>query len=131
MATKPVEGVAFEVHVKGVATGKTWDGKFRAKALLTFREQMASDRLKREYTGPDCIDGDILAQATIISELAFRLTETPEWWRESKGGLDLSDSNVLTEVYKAAKQVEDDHLKSLTSDGEKAKESVAKNLKLE
>ena len=124
MATKPVEGVAFEVHVKGISTGKTWDGKFRAKALLTFREQMMADKMRREFTGSDVQDADILAQATIISELAFRLTEAPEWWKESKGGLDLSDPNVLTEVFKSAKKVEDDHVKALEVDGEAARETL-------
>jgi hypothetical protein len=124
MATKPVEGEAFEVHVKGVATGKTWDGKFRAKPLLTFREQMLADKMRREFTGTDVQDPDIVAQATIISELAFRLTEVPEWWRSNGGGLDLSDPNVLTEVYREAKKVEEDHAKSLTAEGEAARQSI-------
>jgi len=124
MATKPVEGVAFEVHVKGAATGKTWDGKFRAKPLMTFREQMLADKMRREFTGSDVQDPDIAAQAQIISELAFRLTETPEWWKESKGGLDLSDPNVLTEVYDAAKKVEVAHVKALEAEGETARADI-------
>jgi hypothetical protein len=124
MATKPVDGVAFEVHVKGVATGKTWDGKFRAKALLTFREQMLADKMRREFAGTDVQDPDIAAQAQIISELVFRLTEAPEWWKETKGGLDLSDPNVLTEVYNAAKKVESDHVKALDVEGEAARTEV-------
>jgi hypothetical protein len=128
MATKPVEGTAFEVHVKGVATGKTWDGTFRAKPLLTFREQMTADKMQRELVGPDATNADVISQAIIISELQFRLTETPEWWKENGNGLNLSDPNLLEEVYKAARKVSEDYFSTLNGDAEKAREPVKEAL---
>jgi hypothetical protein len=128
MATKPVDGVAFEVHAVGNITGKVWDGTFRAKSVLSFREQMLSDKMRREFTGPDVQDPDIMAQAIILSELYYRLTDAPEWWRANSNGMDLADPNVLKEVFEAAKKVESDYLDKVKADGEKARGEVKAEL---
>jgi hypothetical protein len=127
MATK-VEGEPFEIHVVGNVTGKTWDGKFRAKAVLTFREQMQADKMRREFTGPDVTDPDIAAQAIILSDLFYRLTDAPEWWRANANGMDLSDPNVLKEVFEGAKKVESDYLEKVKAEAEKARGVVTAEL---
>jgi len=123
MATAPpAEGIAFEVHVRGNVTGKTWDGAFRAKPLLSFREQLNVDKLRRELVGPDQAGAapEMFSTAVVLSELAFRLTDVPEWWKESKGGLDLCDPNVVEQVYKKTKAIETEHLKKVEAEGEDA-----------
>lgn len=129
MATKPLEGVAFEVHEKGNVTGKTWDGKFRAKAVLTFREQMAADRLRREFLGGNGqgADADVLVEARILSELPFRLTEAPEWWKSNGGGMDLADANILKAVWEGAVKVEEEHLANLAKEGAEAQKVVVED----
>jgi hypothetical protein len=123
MATAtPAEGTSFDIHVRGNVTGKTWDGTFRAKPLLTFRDQLNVDKLRRDLVGPNS-DGaapEAFSTAVILAELAFRLTETPEWWKESKGGLDLCDPNVVEEVYKRVKDIETGHLKKVEDEGKSA-----------
>lgn len=123
MATaKPAEGISFEVHVRGNITGKTWDGSFRAKPLLTFRDQLNIDKLRRDFVGTDGSNAapEAFSTAVVLSELAFRLTETPEWWKESQGGLDLCDPNVVEEVYKKSKAIESEHVKKVEADGDAA-----------
>ena len=128
MANPTPEGETFEIHVIGVATGQLWPGKFRAKALMTFREQMAADKMRREFTGPDVVDSDIFAQATILSELAFKLTETPEWWKTAGNGLDLKDPNVLKEVYDGVKKIEKAHFDKLKAAAEASRGAVKAEL---
>jgi hypothetical protein len=84
--------------------------------------------MRRELLGGDGITNDPEAAATalVISELSFRLTEVPEWWKESQGGLNLSDPNVLREVYKAAEKVENDYFTKLETDAKAAEEKLKK-----
>jgi hypothetical protein len=123
MATaKPAEGVQFSIHMPGDTTGKTWAGDFRAKELLTFRDKLNADRLRRELVGdaPGPVDPEAAASALILSQLSVRLTEVPEWWKEAKGGLLLADWNVIDKVYTEAMAIEDAHLKKLRAEGEAA-----------
>jgi len=126
MASPKAEGTVFNIHLTGNITGKTWDGDFRAKPILTFRDRLGVDRMRRELLGGDgtTADTEAAAAAKVISELAYRLTEWPEWWKESKGGLDLADVNVMQEVYKAAEKVENDYFTKLEADGKAAQEKL-------
>ena len=124
-------GVPFKVHVVGTLTNKTWAGDFRAKHLLTFRDKMNADRLRRELIGDaqGGIDVEAAAAAMVISQLSVRLTETPEWWKEAKGGLDLEDPNVLEVVYKTTMKVEDDYLQKVEAEGQAAQNALREEKK--
>lgn len=129
--TKAV-GVPFKVHVIGSTTGKLWPGDFRAKTILSFRDKLAADAGRRELLGGAAgnIDPEAAAAALVISQLSVRLTETPDWWKESKGGLDLEDANVLEAVYKEALKVEDDYLKQIEAEGKAAQEALRADKKV-
>lgn len=118
------DGVKFEIHLKGDVTGKLWSGSFRSKTLLSFRDKLRADSYRRELLGGTVgsVDPESAAAALVISQLSVRLTETPEWWSASKGGLDLEDANVLEKVYEAAMQVEKDHLASIEKEGQAAQD---------
>lgn len=125
MASKLAEGTPFEIHVRGSVTGKTWSGKFRARPLLTFRHQMNVDKLRREFAGTaEGAIPEVVITASVLAELAYRLTETPEWWKESQGGLDLCDPNVVEDVWKQAKKVETDHIAAIETEGKAAVEAL-------
>ncbi|TAK97629.1 MAG: hypothetical protein EPO08_20995 [Rhodospirillaceae bacterium] len=123
--TKAV-GVPFKVHLIGATTGKAWPGEFRAKKSLSFRDKLAADAYRRELIGgvAGAVDGEAAAAALVISQLSVRLTECPEWWTASKGGLDLEDANVLESVYKEALKIEDDYLKQVEAEGKAAQEAL-------
>lgn len=125
-APSKAAGVPFNVHLTGNITGKTWDGAFRAKTLLTFRDKLNADRSRRELLGDaqGMVDGEAAAAALVISQLSVRLIEVPEWWKESKGGLDLEDPNVLEVVYKEAMKVEEDYLKKVEAEGKATQEAM-------
>lgn len=123
---KTAEGVLFEIHVTGVVTGKTWAGRFRAKPLLSFRDQMGMDRMRRELLGGDIANADpnVIVQAAVLADLSFRLTEFPDWWTANGNGLDLADPNVLEAIYIETKKVEEDYLKTISNEAEKAREEI-------
>lgn len=124
-ATSKAIGVQFKIHVVGTVTGKTWSDTFRAKQTLTFRDKLAADRLRRELLGDGGgADTEAAAAALIVSQLSVRLTEAPEWWKNS--GLDMEDPNLLRAVYDAAMKVEDDYMAEVTKEGETAKAALKK-----
>jgi len=119
------KGERFTVHVdKGNVTGLTWNGDFRAKAILSFSDQMRADRLKRDMLGPgpyDGVDGEVLAQAIMLSSLAVRLTEWPKWWIN---GTEHSDTNLLQEVYNNVIRIRDEYFVKMEADGKKDQEEL-------
>lgn len=120
------EGLAFDIHVVGDTTGQTWTGTFKAKDKLSFRDQITIDRIRRDLLGPNATgaDPEIIAQVTVLAELAVRIIDAPNWWRESKQGTELHDTNVLMELYTAAMKVQDDAMARIREAGEKAKQDL-------
>jgi hypothetical protein len=102
--------VPFTVADEGETTGTLWHGKFKAKKRLSLRDQLQRDKIRRELLGgsSEGTDDRALSIAYVFSELAVRLTETPDWWKEQGGGLDMEDANIVTKVYDAAMKVEAD-----------------------
>jgi hypothetical protein len=125
MAIKQYEGVKFNVHVdRGDVTGKTWDGDFRSKEVLSFGDQLRIDRIRRDLLGPgpyDSVDPEALAAASILAELQVRLTESPEWWA---GGVGHSDTNLLMAVYEQVRKVRDQHADEVKKQGEEAQKKL-------
>jgi hypothetical protein len=119
-------GVQFEVHIIGDETGELFPGKFRAKEKLSWNDQLNIDRMRRELLGVNAAEAlaDVYQRATIIAELSARLTEFPDFWKNSRGGLDLVDDNVVLEVYKAAQDIREKWLTSQKEKGEVAKKKL-------
>lgn len=122
-----LQGAVFEIHIIGEETGELFMGTFRAKEKLSWSDQLAIDRLRRELLGPLGHEADVVTQnrALIISELTFRLTETPEWWKNSRGGLDLIDNNVILIVYEKTKEVREKWIDAQKVKGETARKALA------
>lgn len=98
----------FSIHIQGENSGRTWIGEFRAKIRLSHRDYAEIDRERRRRLGGE--EGQpserVALTAHILSQLYGRLTEAPEWWRESDGGWLLEDDNLITECFNRAKDIE-------------------------
>lgn len=107
MATEAIDG-SFTLHTVGETTEKTYAGEFRAKKRLSHRDHLRKDQVRRELLGGQAgvATERALSTAMILSELAVRLTKTPEWWTEAGNGLDLEDDNVIGTVYNEAVKIE-------------------------
>ena len=120
-------GQFFEVHIVGDETGEVFPGKFWAKEKLSQADILAIDARRRELLGPNSAEAplDIYNRATILAELAYRITGAPDWWKVSFNGLNLVDDNVVMEVYEKAKKVREDWLAAQKEKGEKARAALA------
>ena len=101
----------FTISVEGEQTGETFRGKFVAKLRLTHREQLIQDRQRRTLLGdkPEHASIRCLNQAEIFSELATRIVDAPSWWKDSDGGLELVDDDVVGAVYsELSKKIRED-----------------------
>ena len=91
-----------KVSIIGKTTGEQFTGDFKIKTLLSYAEQLAEDRMRREYlSGPAEVPpgGNAVQIANLFAAIGVRAIETPTWWKESNNGLDLFDSNVVADVY--------------------------------
>lgn len=119
---------SFTIHEKGEITGSMFDGVFKTKLRLSFRDRLRRDQLRRQYLGEGPvgapIDPDTASTATIFSELGVRLLDAPKWWRDADSGVDLHDDNIAIAVYQKALKAESDAIKALAGAGERAKTEV-------
>lgn len=120
------QGVQFEISVVGEETLETFTGKFRAKERYSWQDQLNIDRYRRELLGANMAEAtvDVYKRATIVAELAAYLTEAPQFWKESRGGLDLIDDNVVGKVYEEAVAIREKWVKAQKEKGEKAKAAL-------
>jgi hypothetical protein len=65
---------------------------------------MEADRRRREYLGsnPQNASAQASTDSIMISQLSVRVIKAPSWWSDSLGGEQLSDGNVLEEVFTKA-----------------------------
>jgi hypothetical protein len=126
MALYTPSGETFDVNVVGNATGQTWAGSFTVKPLLSWRDGLAQDKLRRELLGADAQNAspDAVAMAVILSELSVRVIDAPAWWKESKGGLDLPDDEVITTIYSKMREIIDAKVAETAKDAEEARAEI-------
>lgn len=127
MALDPTE---FSVRVTGETSGEEFVGKFKARKVLNHAQQLEVDRIRRDLLGsssnPDAASPRAANAAMIFAELAVRLVDAPNWWKESGNGTDLYDDNVVASVYQEAMKAQNDHLKAVKARAEAAKKDLEK-----
>ncbi len=96
--------VQFSVECKGETSDRNFSGLFTAKTKLSHREVLKEDEVRRNVLGqnPQYAGEYAASVASAIAYLAVRLVDSPDWWKQSGGGLELEDENVLVEVNNAA-----------------------------
>lgn len=92
----------FSISVVGDKTKVTYTGEFRAKVILSYREEMLRDRLIRETLGqfPESASPRVRDLAEMFADFAVSFTETPLFWKSSDNGNRLNgDDNLISEVF--------------------------------
>lgn len=122
------DNITFTINIKGEKTGQQWVGDFTVKTFLSHREDLIRGVKFRELLGPNpaAADSYSVNVADTFADLAVRVVKAPTFWVESNGGIDLIDSNVISEVHKQTMAVELEALKKLQAEGEKAKGELKK-----
>ena len=124
------QSVDFSVTCKGETSGKEFSGLFTAKTALSFKESLRQDEIFRITVGVRPQDASEYAQsvAQALSYLAVRIIESPSWWKECQGGLELrGDENVLVEVNRACVSAIDEAYVAFRREGDQAKTELKKN----
>lgn len=119
----------FSVSMDGDKTGTKWHGEFTVKTLLSHRDELRRDQIRRELLGgvsPEHASVRSLNQADVFSDLAVRIVKSPAWWNEASGGLDLSDDNVIATIYSKTIDAEKEVLNRIKKDAEQANEELRK-----
>lgn len=126
MAVSDHNDVKVNVHIdRGDITGKTWDGDFTFKPILSFADQMKVERFKRDLLGAgpyDGIDPVVIIRASILAKLSAFIVEAPSWWGN---GLNHSDDNLLEELYNKLQKIQEDYSNKILSDGNSAQKDLA------
>ena len=121
---------SFVINVTGASTGRLYEGLFKAKPLLSHREKIRQDVLRRrilETEGGAVPGEDANNIANIFSKIWVHVTEAPSWWKDARDGIELLDEEpviaVLNEVLRVQKEMQD----SMQKQGEEAKVSLTKS----
>jgi hypothetical protein len=96
----PKNEATFSVDVIGEITGKRYDGAFTVRCVLNMGQKHALELEKSRLVGNSSMPSDtLIGIAVILSGLRSKVIDGPEWWRQSAGGSNIIDDNVLLEVF--------------------------------
>jgi hypothetical protein len=80
--------------------GKKYEGRFTVHCLLDMRTKHRLELEKTRLLGNFPNPTDELAGISIIlATLRHRIVDAPDWWKQSDGGYNLTDFDVLTALY--------------------------------
>ncbi len=120
----PKNEAVFDFDYSGATTGKKYDGQFTVVCMLNMARKHALEiektRLMADFQNPT--DG-LFGLATVLANLRVRITDAPEWWRQSQGGFNLLDEDALVALYDKVIEQEAKWRESLKAQAEKAQKS--------
>jgi hypothetical protein len=103
----PKNEATFEIDVQGDTTFKQYQGQFTCRCILNVGQkhqmELEKSRLMGSYQNPTA---DLEGLAIIFSNLRAKITDAPEWWKQSLGGATISDENVLIALYDEVQKAE-------------------------
>lgn len=111
------------VSVTGDLTKELYRGEFSFKTMLSHSDRFSIARKQKELLGSNKLDDlpVVLQQkAVILSELSVRVVGAPQWWSPD----DLIDDNLIVKIFEEAVDAENEQVKKLLGDGDKAKKDL-------
>ena len=114
-----------------MVTGEPFEATFSTKTQLTWREQLRTDELRRQFLGADAQYASVRASnmADALASIAVHLVEPiPAAWKGMNGGLECRDDNVVVAIYNAIQKADNDAIAGLKKDAETAKAQLKAEL---
>lgn len=97
----PKNEATFNIDQVGETTGIKYEGRFTVLCALSVGRkhqlELEKSRLMADFVNPT--DG-LAGIALILSNLRVKIVDAPEWWKQSNGGLDIMDEEVLVNIYR-------------------------------
>jgi len=115
----------FTIDEVGPSTGHRYQGEFTVVCILTMgqrhKEAAEKTRLMGDYANPD---QDLYSVATTLSSLRTRIQDAPEWWKQSDGGTNILDNEVILTLWEKTMECETSWKRELKEKAEKAQGNV-------
>lgn len=90
-------------------TGEKYEGLFTVLSVLDMRNkhllELEKTRLIGDHVNPT---NELAGIAILLANLRVRIIDGPEWWKQSDGGYNITDSTVLTKLYDQVMKAEID-----------------------
>jgi hypothetical protein len=103
----PKNETTFSVDLAGDTTFKRYEGQFTVRCILTAGQRHTMELEKSRLLGSSLNPTDALVGlAEVLATLRARVIESPSWWKDSLSGSNLSDENVLMELYNKVNEAE-------------------------
>jgi len=117
----PKKEKSFTISQAGLTTGHKYEGTFEVICCLSMgqrhSEAAEKTRLMGDYANPDA---DLYSLATTLATLRVRIQDSPEWWKQSNGGTDILDEEIINLLWEKTVGAEADWRKELKDKAEKA-----------
>lgn len=121
----PKNDRTFYVDMEGADTGQKYEGTFTVRCLLDMggrhAEELEKTRLLADYANPS---SGLYGIAITLSKLRARIIESPEWWKQSSGGTNILDENIILHLYDECLRLEQEWRSDLKKRAEKPEEKL-------
>ena len=119
---------SFSIAERGDVTGETFNWSFTSKRMLSIRDRINRDSIRRTLIGERPLDaeGNTVMRAEMLAFLQVSLTETPKAWKDAGNGLDLYDDNIVLKVYDETVKGQNKAIEEAEKAGEENKEKLRK-----
>lgn len=129
ISTLPSMEKTFTLDVKGSDTGQQFQGTFTYKRPNLRAKSNAAKLAARLNEDLRNLDEDTKFTHEVLANLRYCLIQTPEWWQKADFGLELYDTNVIFDIYKACVDFENEWTQQVWGNQEKAKEQLKEAVK--
>ncbi len=118
----------FSITIQGDETARHYDGQFTyIRPTLHMKAEIA--KMKTRLNGDlKTLDNDVQMFNEMYASMFLCIKDAPEWWKNSNGGRDLYDINVMHTVYSKAMEFEQDWQKKVWGD---KKKDISVDIKVE
>lgn len=119
----------FSINEIGQRSGKSYDGKFTVKTLLTRRENFVADERRRFILGTNAQGAvpSLSGEAYMLGQLSVRIVDAPQWWVDSDNGLDIVDENIIGILYKLMEEKVKEAEEEIAAKAKQSLEKLAKS----
>lgn len=122
----PKNEAVFDFDMTGSDTGRRYEGRFTVRCVLNMAQKHALELEKTRLMGNYASPTDGLAGiAVVLANLRVKIVDAPEWWKQSLGGYEIMDEDVLVALYQKIQEAENKWREDLKEKAKKAQETTS------
>lgn len=114
----PKTELSFVFDKTGETTGQRYEGKFTVLCALNMAKkhqlELEKTRLLADFLNPT--DG-LAGISMILANLRVKLVDGPEWWKQSNGGLEIMDEDILVMLFEEVMKKESEWREAVKNKG--------------